>query len=318
MDVPPPKEDVDHHTILQLLKTSKPKIAAGAEGKYDFPPFIPKAKWSSLGDKVVKAERLQVFNVPGDKWISLRLDGHGFSKLTKKLKRDGVLEQGYSATMASWMQECCTSLMDFTSAKYGYTQSDEITVLIPPASVTTKGDEKIQQPHIFSGRVLKICTLASSHVTLVWNKCVAKKTADWSQYDCTFDCRMGAYDSAAEALSLILWRSYDCSINGISDACYHQRGKLEGAKQAVNLPTNKKIEFLVANNLLPLQNHQAYGSFYARVKRSRKAVNPQNQQEVLCLRSVVEKVEGNILNLAAADKLTPVDDPLIEAAENKS
>ena len=35
-----------------------------------------------------------------------------------------------------------------------------------------------------------------------------------------FDCRVGSYASWEEARALLLWRAYDCSVNGVSDAVY--------------------------------------------------------------------------------------------------
>ena len=39
-----------------------------------------------------------------------------------------------------------------------------------------------------------------------------------------FDCRVGSFASWEEARSLLLWRAYDCSVNGVSDAVYHIKG----------------------------------------------------------------------------------------------
>eukprot|EP01126_Amoeba_proteus_P007334 TRINITY_DN12638_c0_g1_i1.p1 TRINITY_DN12638_c0_g1~~TRINITY_DN12638_c0_g1_i1.p1 ORF type:complete len:328 (-),score=49.12 TRINITY_DN12638_c0_g1_i1:56-988(-) len=301
-------DDYPHETtpfdLFKRLKCEKPKIIDGLEGLYEFPPFLPKSDWLSVGDSMVRHEHLESFNVPGNKYISLRLDGHGFSRLTRRLKHDGVLEPGFSPTMASWMQHCCVSLMDFVNAKYGYTQSDEITVIILPAPVTVKG----QQPHMFNGRVVKICSLAASHVTLTFNHCFSKQCENWQSYICTFDCRMGCYDTLEEALTLILWRAYDCGVNSLSDACYHQKGRIEGAKTAVGTSSRKKLEFLHQHNLLPLADHQAHGSYYVRVRRNKVCKNPNTDEKVLVLRSVFEKIEGNVLNLAASDRLTLVDD----------
>ena len=39
-----------------------------------------------------------------------------------------------------------------------------------------------------------------------------------------FDCRMGSYASWEEARALLMWRAYDCSVNGVSDAVYQMPG----------------------------------------------------------------------------------------------
>jgi hypothetical protein len=55
--------------------------------------------------------------------------------------------------------------MERHAALCGYTQSDEMTLIIPPASVI----RGVQQAHERSGRVLKIATLAAATVTAVFN-----------------------------------------------------------------------------------------------------------------------------------------------------
>lgn len=77
--------------VLSLLKNASPKIFEPVKDLYEFGPFLTKAKWTEIGDQVVQRERISAFNVPGNKYITLRLDGHGFSNVTKKLKRDGIL-----------------------------------------------------------------------------------------------------------------------------------------------------------------------------------------------------------------------------------
>jgi len=80
---------------------------------------------------------------------------------------------------------------------------------------------------------LKICTVAASFVTAVFNHELSKLCRDKGLEELeinllpTFDCRMGCFDSFEEVFSLILWRAYDCGVNGISDAVHHNK-KVEG------------------------------------------------------------------------------------------
>jgi len=55
-------------------------------------PHVPKLAWTSLGNLIVQKEKQCHENVPGEKWISLRLDGTAFSKTVKAMRRAGVLE----------------------------------------------------------------------------------------------------------------------------------------------------------------------------------------------------------------------------------
>eukprot|EP00971_Amphidinium_carterae_P062658 1240264-Amphidinium_carterae.1 len=43
----------------------------------------------------------------------------------------------------------------------------------------------------------------------------------------TFDCRIASYESFEQAVSLLLWRAYDCGVNGVSDKVHHLKGDEE-------------------------------------------------------------------------------------------
>jgi hypothetical protein len=60
--------------------------------------------------------------------------------------------------------------------------------------------------------------------------------------------------SALQARALLLWRSYDCSVNGVSDAVHQTAGK---TKLIVAKGTWDKLRWLDENNKLPLPSHQA-------------------------------------------------------------
>ena len=89
--------------------------------------------------------------------------------------------------------------------------------------------------------------------------------------DIVFDCRMGVYDTLAEAFKLILWRAYDCGVNGLSSAIY--MSGIAGAKAIAPKYADAKLQWLHSNNLLPLNDHQAYGTLIQRVKRPVEVTN---------------------------------------------
>merc|ERR1712224_1012733 len=121
-----------------------------------------------------------------------------------------------------------------------------------------------------------------------------------------FDCRLGHYATLEEAMTLVLWRAADCGVNGVSDAVY--KCKIAGAKQAMGKSKEEKLQWLAAHQLLPLKPHQAYGSYFARVRRRKERLNPITGQNVISLRNDIEEVHGNILRLAATGTLFPKDD----------
>ena len=296
---------------VQLLKERQPSKIDGVRPElHPLPPFIHKAHWTDLGDAIVEAERQTKVAIPGHQWISLRCDGTGFSKLTKRLKRAKILEQGYSTTFGNIMVKCCRALMTKFNAKCGYTQSDEITVLIAPTSIV-RGE---QQPHIYSGRVQKLVSLASSIVTAQFNHEIANLCGKSALEDidqvgliATFDCRLGAYDTQEEATGILLWRGYDCGVNGVSDAVFHCKGKIEGAGAVSKLGKDLKIQWLKDHGILPLQPHQRDGTYLVRKKVLTNATNHKTGEPVQCIRSQIVSVTGNVLNLCKNDSLFPID-----------
>jgi len=294
--------------IQSLLASRKPRHVEGiVPSLYKLPPFIAKATWTQLGNVLRRHENPDVAEVPGERFITLRLDGSGFSKLTRRMTALGVFSAGYSDEFAEIMRECCQSLMSKFNGVCGYTQSDEMTIVIPAASIV-RGE---QQCHSHSGRVVKICTLAAAHVTSLFNfRLQATFNQKGVQMEAsalaTFDCRMGSFATLKEAMSLVLWRAADCGVNGVSDAVY--KSKIPGARKVMSQGTGEKLVWLAENGLLPLQSHQAYGSYFVRTPRLHEGVNPKTGETAQSLRSSIEEIQGaNVLCLAAEGALFPAE-----------
>ena len=293
--------------IMEMLHTREPiSIDDVPKDIYQFSPYIPKNYWNDLGDAVNIKEKQQIYNIDGNKWISLRLDGSGFSKLVKALRRQKIIEKdGFSYIFAKCMQESCIMLMDKFNGVIGFTQSDEIIIFIPPTRVI----RGIQEPHNRKGRVCKIATLAAGLVTSKFVtsllKCIKDdKSLDDNLEDLSkllphFDCRVASYDSWEEARGLLLWRGYDCSVNGISDAVHHNKSASNDIKRD---NTKVKIKWLYdmylsknssEKSLIP--DHQAYGSLYKKVEREVLGCNPTiaDAPMIKTIRRVIEKDKNN-------------------------
>lgn len=298
--------------ICLLLKERKPRRVEGVPAElHPLPPFIDKTSWADLGNAIKDAERPTFVSVPGDRWISLRCDGTGFSKQLRRLRKHGVFCEGYSDAFAEIMVRCCHDLMEKFNAKCAYTQSDEMTILVAPTSVI-RGE---REPHLYSGRVQKLCSLAAALVTSRFNYQVMKLCNEAGveylpELVATFDCRVGVYSTQEEALSLILWRAYDCNINGTQGAVYFQKGKVEGAGKACELPGDARLRWLNDNSLLPLCPHERDGTYLVKRKRAIQGVNQKTGKEIIYLRSKVEQVSGNVLQLFQDGKLFPPDEEL--------
>lgn len=297
--------------VISMLKTRRPKfIAEVPQESHEQPPHIPKPVWEELGRLIRAQENLKITEVPGHQWISLRLDGCGFSKQTQKLRRKGVLDDGYSAEFGEIMKECVKVLMDTFHGRLGYTQSDEMTLLIHPASVV-RGQ---QQCHLYGGRVQKLCSTAASTATALFNRRVSQLAEkrgivlDESWPLSHFDCRVGSFDTEEEALALVLWRAQDCGVNGVSDAVHQSKGS---AKKVKGYNTADKLKWLAEQAKLPLPAHQAYGSLLLNEYHMKEGKDPRTQEVKLALRRVISQANSGesggsrcVLNLMSQDKLS--------------
>ncbi len=112
----------------------------------------------SLGNRMKEYEkvndRMLVANVP----FIIRLDGVAFHTFTKKLVRpmDDILADAMQKTMLSMC-------MDVPYCKYGYTQSDEITLVCVI-------DDVLNNSGFYGGRVNKITTVTAAKATKYFNK----------------------------------------------------------------------------------------------------------------------------------------------------
>jgi len=296
--------------ILTKLKLYSPITIPGMEPSLHYlAPHIPKTTWTALGDLVSAREKSSNGRVDGSCWISLRLDGSNFSKTVRCMRRNGVLEEhGFSDRFAESMQVCLKALMEKFNCQLGYTQSDEMIVFIPPTNVI-RGE---RQEHLRGGRVTKLTTLSAGFVTAQFvlhlsQLCLKAGIGIEGLAETLphFDCRLGHYDSWEEARALLMWRAYDCSVNGVSDAVYHTPG---AGKQIQSLGKKEKIDWLWREGLLPLPRHQAYGTVLVKVKRWHEGFNPQKQETVKTLRGAIEHVDGPVLELFRSDSLFPKDD----------
>ena len=205
--------------------------------------------------------------------------------------------------------------------KYTHTQQ------IPATRVSEKTGEHFV--HNYSGRVQKLASESAAFVASRFNWRLAQLCLTCAQRDsaaldhhgpcsaagvyaaafpaeclASFDCRVGSYSSLEEALALVLWRAQDCAANGVSDMVHHLKGdtislpteELAGERAAVSgQSTAAKLQWLHRAGLLPLPDHQAYGSFFCAVRRVRESVNRKSGAVERRLRRCVETVDGNVL-----------------------
>ena len=291
--------------ILGNLKSSYPSQVPGMDSKIHYlAPHVPKAQWSALGDAITAREQAFSGAIDGNEWISLRLDGTSFTQAVRMMRTKGILEEGFSLVFADCMVATLQTLMKRFDALVGYTQSDEMAIFIPPASIV----RGVQQAHAYNGRVTKLTTLAASFVTASFlhglaTHCINKGLGIEALGTVLphFDCRLGHFASWNEASSLLLWRAYDCSVNGVSDAVCHNTKSNSTVRQQ---STRDKLEWLHSQSKLPLPAHQAYGALFVRTQRCVKGFDPKRGVETEAMRSVLEQIPGPVLETIRNGRLS--------------
>ena len=132
-----------------------------------------------------------------------RLDGSGFSKFTRGLARP------YDAGFHNLMCEVTKELMHEANCSVGYTQSDEITIMM--------FNDSIQSQLYCGGRVFKILTKLATLASNTFNGLIPTYIPS-KRGPVQFDCRIIPVPSREEAVSAFLWRELDASKNSISMA----------------------------------------------------------------------------------------------------
>lgn len=136
--------------------------------------------------------------------IYVRIDGRSFSKFTKGMQRP------FDPRMTEAMIKTTEDLVRETKARIGYTQSDEISLVLLDYSV-------LSEP-FFGGKLQKLCSVLASVATASF----AKHIRDWEPYSekyATFDCRVVQLPTRDETANMMLWRNQDAIKNSVSMAC---------------------------------------------------------------------------------------------------
>lgn len=263
-------------------------------------PIIGKTSiWDPLGDKLGRIEQSCVSIIPADKYYTIRLDGKNFSNVIPSLQRLGLFSEGYSVEFETIMIKLAyLSSTMLPGVVDVFTQSDEITIICESANQDCKNPS-----HHYSGRKNKLISLSAGEISAEFfrllvdivldSDIVNKKETIRAIPTIRFDARIGIFDSYEDALELILWRSYDCSVNGLSQSLYLTKPK--GWKNVTQLNSGIKLKFLSENNMLPLSPHQAYGTYLKRRKETVTYLNTKTGKEVNKEKKIVRQIHGPLI-----------------------
>lgn len=150
-----------------------------------------------------------------DKPICVRLDGKGFSKYTKKFKKP------FDEDFSKIMQEVTKFLIQESNAVIGYTQSDEITLILFSEN---------NKENYFNGKIQKLVSVLASMATAKFNQLILNKL---NVEDLAFfDCRVWEVPNKAIAANVLYWREIDATKNSVSMATrvYYTTSEMKNKK----------------------------------------------------------------------------------------
>lgn len=180
--------------------------------------------------------------------VVVRLDGRSFSKFTKPFERP--IDRAFREIMVTVTK----SLVDKSNAVIGYTQSDEITLILYTSN--PKSDL------FFKGRKFKLLSSLAAMASVRFNRLAEKA---WPEYmDAldeadelpTFDCRCFQVPNRDEAVNALIWRELDATKNAIQMAA----STLYMHRELMNKNTSQQQEMMFRKGV----NFNDYPAYFKR------------------------------------------------------
>lgn len=157
-----------------------------------------------LGDRMKAYERVYRHVLPPRTYTLMRLDGRAFHTYLKGA--DKPFDRPFVAHMNQLALRLCEEIQ---GARFAYTQSDEISLLITDFETTDS------QPWV-GGRVDKMCSLSASLAGAYFNR-----LRPTEHLLATFDCRVFPLSDPVEVANYFVWRQRDWMRNSVQMLAQH-------------------------------------------------------------------------------------------------
>jgi tRNA(His) guanylyltransferase len=224
--------------------------------------------------------RMRVFETAHDHcvlpglYIVTRLDGRSFTRLTKELhKFKAPFDEKFRDMMLDTVEHLMNSGIDMI---YGYSQSDEISLLLAHDEDT------------FSRKERKLNSILAGEAS-------AKLSLLLGDIAC-FDCRISQLPNIAEVVNYFRWRNEDAHRNALNAHCYWSlRGDGKTARQATSMMSGlsvaEKNELLFQHGInfndLPKWQKRGTGLYWEEYDKD--GFNPQTGQSVKTIRRRIKR-----------------------------
>ncbi|MCA8830247.1 tRNA(His) guanylyltransferase Thg1 family protein [Hymenobacter pini] len=219
--------------------------------------------------------RMRVFETAHDHcalpglYLVARLDGRGFTRLTKEVH---TFEAPFDVRMRDYMAETTRHLLECGFRMvYGYTQSDEISLLLHPTE-DSFGRKLRKYTSVLAGEASAKFSLLLGDVGV-------------------FDCRISQLPRRDDVVDYFRWRQEDAARNSLNAHCYwllRKQGRTvaEATAQVKGQRTATKHDLLFANGInyndLPAWQKRGLGVYWEDYRKD--GYNPYTQEPVQTIR----------------------------------
>lgn len=234
----------------------------------------------SLGDRMKIYESVCDYKLNPYMHYIVRLDGKGFSKMTKRWPLQKPFDDNFNKAMHAATLSLFGLIPNIQLAWHG---SDEISIMFIFPTANNM---------YFQGRIQKIISLASSAAAVNFNRKLNETLGDQGNNYALFDARIMQFPNITEGLNCFLFRQQDCIRNSISG--YAQ--SVASSKKLHGLNSTQQLEILTENgidwnNAVP--SWSKYGTF---IKRSLFQIESEDRGAYVRSDFVVDTFKANDTN----------------------
>jgi len=220
-------------------------------------------------------EKMRVFETAHDHcvlpglWMVARLDGRGFTKLTKETMQ---YEVPFDVRFRDAMLDTTEHLMTCGfNVVYGFTESDEISLLLS------------QSENSFGRKLRKLNSVLAGEASAKFSLLIGRVGC--------FDCRISQLPTLDLVVDYFRWRNEDAHRNALNAHCYwtlRHDGKNERQATAIlsgqSIATKNELLFQYGINFNDLPNWQKRGTGLYWESYLKEAVNPKTNEAVTVTR----------------------------------
>lgn len=226
-------------------------------------------KFDVLDERMRALETAHDYCVPPGLYIIARIDGRNFTRLTKEVHQ---FESPYDVRVRDYMTATTAHLMNCGfKVIYGYTQSDEISLLFHPGITT------------FERKMRKYNSVLAGEASAKFSLLLGDQAC--------FDCRISELPTPEHVCDYFRWRNEDAHRNALNSHCYWMLRKEGQSVAEATASLNKmsvadKKALLWSRNVnfndIPLWQKRGIGLYWETYEKPAK--NPITGESVVAVR----------------------------------